>query len=109
MQAGDVQPEGSPLRLEIKKETLADKLESMADELERRGVTGADQLRELGIKGVVLFSSGLRRSAKFLRRTNIPDLILTEEKAELGRLLTPIAIGLGAGLITGLILKKAVK
>lgn len=109
IQASEVKPERSPLRLEIKKESLAEKLDGLADGLDRQGVALADRLRDLEVKGIAFASSGLRRTAEFLRRANLPDLILTEEKAELGRMAMPIALALGAGFMAGLILRKAVK
>ncbi len=109
MRPGDALGERSPVRLEIKKETLARNLQNLADELDRRGLEKVDRLRDLEIKGLFFVSSGLRRAAGFLGRSNLPDLILTEERAELGRMLMPIAIGLGAGLLAGTIVRKAVK
>ncbi|MCL5292891.1 MAG: hypothetical protein M1548_10340 [Actinobacteria bacterium] len=109
MQTSEILPEESAVKAKLTKESLAERLERIATNLDHQGNALADRLRKVEGDGINVVSGGIRRAAGTVRRLRTPDLLTARGGLEQSQPLIPIAVGLGAGLIVGLIIRKMVK
>lgn len=109
MQIGGGGAEQGAVKAELMKESLAERLEHTATIVEREGSNLADTLRAVEGEGLSFIAGGIRKAAAGVRGLSVPDVMLRQGNGSAAMSLAPIAIGLGAGLLFGFLVRKVVR
>ncbi|MHB0977376.1 MAG: hypothetical protein ACYC1U_09320 [Candidatus Aquicultorales bacterium] len=109
MEVSESQAEAAAVKAEMMKESLAERLEFLAGNLDKSGAALAERLRDLTGSGAHSLSLGLRSAARMLRRTKVAEMLSPTGDSKEKQAAMTIAAGLGAGLALGLIVRRMVR